>query len=287
VADSPTLFSPPAADPRGSLPAHHDAALREFARLLIILDTLREHCPWDREQTLESLRHLTIEETYELSEAILDGDQAQLSGELGDVLLHIVFYARLGREQGTFELSTLIDRLNQKLIRRHPHVYGRTVVDGAEQVKANWEAIKLQEASANPGTRKSVLEGVPKGLPSLVKAGRIQDKVSSVGFDWPEAEGARLKVHEELAEVEAAKAESADRVSDELGDAFFALVNYTRLLGHNADDVLERANRKFIARFNRVEELAADQGRELTAMPLADMDALWDEAKREANQPAQ
>jgi len=279
VADA--HFPTPAADPRPSLPPHHDAALAAFARLLVILDTLRENCPWDREQTLESLRHLTIEETYELSDAILDAKPAQLAGELGDVLLHIVFYARLGRELGQFDLAGLTHRLNEKLIRRHPHIYGQLSATDADQVKTNWEAIKLQEQAAQGlSTPASILAGVPKGLPALVKAQRIQDKVASVGFDWPEAEGARQKVHEELAEVESAKTESTDRVADELGDAFFALVNYTRLLGHNADDVLERANRKFIRRFQQLEALAAKEGRALSGMPLADMDALWNEAKR-------
>ncbi len=280
MADTPTRFTPPPADPRAALPAHHDAALGAFARLLVILDTLRENCPWDKAQSLESLRHLTIEETYELSDAILDGDHTQLAGELGDVLLHIVFYARLGREAGAFDLPSLIDRLNEKLIRRHPHIYGEVSVRGADEVKTNWEAIKQAEGGTD-GQKKSILAGVPKGLASLVKAGRIQDKVASIGFDWPEAEGARQKLHEELAEVEAAKAESADRVADELGDALFALVNYARLLGHNADDALERANRKFIRRFQQVEALAAAQGRDIGAMPLAEMDALWDEAKRQ------
>lgn len=257
-------------------PSDYQAGSQAFVRLLEIMDTLREHCPWDRKQTFESLRHLSIEEVYELSEAILAGDAEAIKGELGDLLMHMTFYARLGTEGGSFSIADVLHQVCDKLIRRHPHIYGEVQVSGADEVKANWEEIKLRE-KGNQG----VLSGVPAGLPALVKAYRIQEKVAAVGFDWPSAAPVLAKVYEELAELEAERlAAHHDNMEAEMGDVFFALINYARHLGLNPEDALERSNRKFIQRFQHVEAAAKAQGQALKNMTLAQLDELWAEAKQ-------
>jgi XTP/dITP diphosphohydrolase len=250
--------------------------LEAFSRLLDIMDELREKCPWDKKQTNESLRHLTIEETYELSDAILNGSAQELKKELGDVLLHIVFYARIGSEEGQFDIADVCHALCEKLINRHPHIYGDVKVENAEQVKENWEQIKLKEGN------KSVLSGVAKGTPSLVKAYRMQEKAAQVGFDWPTAKEVWAKVDEELAELkeEFDKPDNKLKTEDELGDFLFALINLARKSDINPDDALENTNRKFIKRFSYIEQKAAEQNRVLTSMTLDEMDALWNEAKK-------
>jgi XTP/dITP diphosphohydrolase len=245
-----------------------------FSRLLHIMDTLRERCPWDREQTPESLRHLTIEEVYELGDAILRNDLDDLRKELGDLLLHVVFYARIGRERGAFDMRDVLEQLCQKLIDRHPHIYGSVEAHDAETVKQNWEKIKLKQRGG-----RGVLHGVPQSLPALVKAQRIQDKAAGVGFEWERKEQVWEKVQEELKELEKAEKDNPEKVEEELGDVFFALVNYARFLKLNAEDALEKANRKFIRRFEAVERLAADEGRTLGNMSLAEMDQLWEAVK--------
>lgn len=250
--------------------------LDAFSRLLDIMDELREKCPWDKKQTNETLRHLTIEETYELSDAILNGSAQELKKELGDVLLHIVFYARIGSEQSQFDIADVCHALCEKLINRHPHIYGDVKVENAEQVKENWEQIKLKEGN------KSVLSGVAKGTPSLVKAYRMQEKAAQVGFDWPSAKEVWAKVDEELAELkeEFSKVDNQDKTEEELGDFLFALINLARKSDINPDDALENTNRKFIKRFSYIEQKAAEQNRALTSMTLEEMDALWNEAKK-------
>jgi XTP/dITP diphosphohydrolase len=241
------------------------------------MDELREKCPWDREQTFDSLRTLTIEETYELSEAILKNDGNDICKELGDVLLHIVFYAKLGEEQQRFTIDDVIDRLCQKLIFRHPHVFSATEVKDAGEVIQNWEQLKLKEKDGN----KTVLSGVPAGLPSLVKAYRIQDKVRAVGFDWDVREQVWDKVAEEMAEVqEEIAAGTPDSIEAEFGDLLFSIVNAARLYGVNPDTALERTNRKFIKRFRYLEQQTLDRGRPLKEMTLAEMNVLWEEAKQ-------
>ena len=251
--------------------------LKAFERLLDVMDTLRAKCPWDREQTNESLRENTIEETMELSEAILNDAPAEIRKELGDVLLHIVFYAKIGDEKGQFDIADVCNSLCDKLIFRHPHVYGEQVAKDAAEVLQNWEVIKTREKDGN----KTVLSGVPKTLPSLIKAERIQEKAANVGFDWEKREDVWDKVKEELAEVEA-EIRRGDQVDEEkeFGDLLFSIVNAARLYGVRPDNALERTNRKFIARFNYIEARAKEQGRHLRDMTLAEMDALWDEAKR-------
>jgi XTP/dITP diphosphohydrolase len=247
-----------------------------FEKLLTIMDELRAGCPWDRKQTLESLRYLTIEETYELSDAILEKDPQAVCGELGDLLLHIVFYAKIGSEQKQFDITTVIDRICEKLIERHPHIYGEVKVANAEQVKNNWEKIKLKS-----GTR-GVLAGVPVSLPAMVKAYRIQEKVRGVGFDWEHTGQVRDKVLEEWQELEHEVNEKADetRVESEFGDLLFALINYSRFIGVNPEDALERTNKKFIRRFNYLEQKAQECGRRLQDMSLAEMDVWWEESKK-------
>ena len=251
--------------------------LKAFERLLDVMDTLREKCPWDREQTNESLRENTIEETMELSEAILNDVPAEIRKELGDVLLHIVFYAKIGDEKGQFDIADVCNSLCDKLIFRHPHVYGEKVAKDAAEVLQNWEIIKTKEKDGN----KTVLSGVPRTLPSLIKAERIQEKAANVGFDWEQREDVWDKVKEELAEVEA-ELRRGDRVDEEkeFGDLLFSIVNAARLYGVRPDNALERTNRKFIARFNYIEARAKEQGRHLREMTLQEMDALWNEAKR-------
>ncbi len=251
-----------------------DEKQKAFGRILTIMDELREKCPWDKKQTLESLRPLTIEETYELSDAIIKKDLVLLKEELGDILLHIVFYAKIGEEQGAFDIAQVINDLCEKLIRRHPHIYGDVKVDNEEQVKQNWEKLKMKEG------RKSVMGGVPESLPALIKAWRIQDKAKQVGFEWDNIEDVWKKVEEELTEFkEVTKEADADKMEDEFGDILFSLVNYSRFLNIDPETALERTNQKFLKRFRYIEEVAAAQGKQLTDMTLGEMDAIWNEAK--------
>lgn len=254
-----------------------DARLIAFERLLNIMDELREQCPWDRKQTMESLRHLSIEEVYELSEAILQNDKQEIKKELGDVLLHIVFYARIASETKDFTITDVINSLCEKLIVRHPHIYGDVKVKDEEEVKQNWEQIKMKEAGGN----KRLLSGVPSSLASLVKAYRMQEKAAQVGFDWPNKEQVWDKVEEELAEFSEAKT-AKDR-EEEFGDLLFALVNYARFEGFNPDDALEKTNMKFKRRFEHIESKAQDAGLNMKDMTLADMEAWWVEAKHLEN----
>lgn len=248
--------------------------LQAFDRLLTIMDELREQCPWDKKQTLQSLRHLTIEETYELGDAILDNDLEEIKKELGDVLLHIVFYARIGSESGAFDIADVANSICDKLIHRHPHIYGDVDVKDAEEVKANWERIKLAEG------KKSVLEGVPNSLPALVKANRIQEKVAGVGFDWERPEQVFEKVREELEELESERiAGNTAAMEQEMGDVFFSMVNYARFLGINPENALERTNKKFIRRFQFLEKRAKEVGKSLHEMTLEEMDTYWEAAK--------
>lgn len=246
--------------------------LDAFNRLLDIMDDLREKCPWDKKQDLQSLRQLTIEEVYELSDALLKEDLPEIKKELGDVLLHLVFYAKIGSEKQSFDIADVINSLNKKLIFRHPHIYGDVVVKDEEEVKQNWEKLKLKEGN------KSILGGVPKGLPSMVKAYRIQDKVKGIGFEFAEAEDAWKKVEEELSEFHAET--SLDKKEAELGDVFFSLINYARITGINPDSALERTNLKFIRRFQEMENLALDRNLKLQDLTLEKMDELWEEAKK-------
>ena len=251
-----------------------DEKQKAFGRILTIMDELREKCPWDKKQTLESLRPLTIEETYELSDAIIKKDLGLLKEELGDILLHIVFYAKIGEEQGAFDIAQVINDLCEKLIRRHPHIYGDVKVENEEQVKQNWEKLKMKEG------RKSVMGGVPESLPALIKAWRIQDKAKQVGFEWDNIEDVWKKVEEELTEFkEVTKEADADKMEDEFGDLLFSLVNYSRFLNIDPETALERTNQKFLKRFRYIEEVAAAQGKQLTDMTLGEMDAIWNEAK--------
>ncbi|MGB3591941.1 MAG: nucleoside triphosphate pyrophosphohydrolase [Nonlabens sp.] len=243
-------------------------------RLLTIMDELREQCPWDRKQTLQTLRHLTIEETYELGDAILDNDLVEVSKELGDLLLHIVFYAKIGSESGAFDMATVAHGICDKLVSRHPHIYGDVSVASEEEVKANWEALKLKEG------KKSVLEGVPKSLPALVKSSRIQEKVAGVGFDWERPEQVREKFEEELAELQVEIDHgNQDAIESEYGDVLFSLVNYGKHLGVSPENALERTNKKFIKRFQYLELKAASLGKNLQDMTLGEMDVFWNEAK--------
>ena len=247
--------------------------LAALDRLLTIMDELREKCPWDHKQTFDSLRENTIEETFELANAISKHDMTEISKELGDVLLHVVFYAKMGSETGDFDLAEVCNRLCDKLIFRHPHVYGAEAAANAEEVSKLWEQVKLKEKGGN----KTVLGGIPENLPSLVKAYRIQDKVANVGFDWEKREDVWEKVKEEIAEFEEDPSEA------ELGDVLFALINAARLYKIRPDNALEQTNIKFMRRFNYIEAKAKEQGKELKDMTLAEMDALWNEAKR--NEP--
>ena len=252
-----------------------DQQLEAFRRLLDIMDELREQCPWDKKQTLESLRHLTIEETYELADAILDNDLEKVKKELGDVLLHIVFYAKIGSEKKAFDIGDVANAISDKLIDRHPHIYGDIVVKDEEEVKQNWEKLKLKEG------KTSVLEGVPKSLPALVKANRIQDKVAGVGFDWEEPQQVWAKVQEELSELnEEVKNNNADNIESEFGDVLFSMINYARFIGVNPENALERTNKKFIKRFQFLEIAAKKEGKELSDMSLTEMDVYWNESKK-------
>ena len=249
--------------------------LEAFGRLLKIMDELREQCPWDMKQTLESLRHLTIEETYELSDAILSGNRNEIEKELGDVLLHIVFYARIGSETQDFDISSLIHKLCDKLVVRHPHIYGDVKVKDEKEVKENWEKIKLREGS------KSVLSGVPVSLPAMIKAVRIQEKARGVGFDWDHEDQVWEKVQEEMAEFkEEVKIGDQPKMEEEFGDLLFSLINYARFRNINPEDALEKTNRKFISRFNYLESEVNKSGKSLSDMTLEEMDFYWNEAKK-------
>lgn len=240
------------------------------------MDELREQCPWDREQTWESIRHLTIEETSELSEAILDNNADEIKKELGDLLLHIVFYAKIGDEKGAFDIGNVIDTLCEKLIRRHPHIYGEVKAEDSDTVKQNWELIKLAEQSEKP---KTLLSGLPKGMPSLVKAYRMQEKVAQVGFDWPETEQVIDKLVEEVAELK--NCNNKEEEEKELGDILFTLVNYARHRNLNPDDALEMTNRKFKQRFEFIEAAAKAENKKLHEMSLEEMEAFWTKAKEQ------
>ena len=249
--------------------------LEAFNRLLDIMDELREKCPWDKKQTLESLRHLTIEETYELADAILENDLHEVKNELGDVLLHLVFYAKIGSEKKAFDIGDVANAISEKLIARHPHIYGDVEVNNEEEVKQNWEKLKLKEG------KNSVLEGVPKSLPALVKANRIQDKVSGVGFDWEEPHQVWDKVQEELSELnEEIKKGKKETIESEFGDVLFSMINYARFINVNPENALEKTNKKFINRFQYLEKAAKKEGKELTEMSLSEMDVYWELSKK-------
>ncbi|TBV26124.1 MULTISPECIES: nucleoside triphosphate pyrophosphohydrolase [Meridianimaribacter] len=249
--------------------------LKAFERLLIIMDELREQCPWDKKQTMESLRHLTIEEVYELGDAILDNDLDEVKKELGDVLLHIVFYSKIGSETNHFDIAEVCNSICDKLIDRHPHIYGDVSVDNEEDVKRNWEQLKLKEG------KKSVLEGVPRSLPAMVKASRVQDKVAGVGFDWEEPHQVWEKVEEEIQELKH-EVDSGNRenMENEFGDVLFSLINYARFLKINPENALEKTNKKFIKRFQYLEEKAKSLNKSLQDMSLREMDVYWEEAKK-------
>lgn len=251
------------------------AQLEAFDRLLTIMDELREQCPWDRKQTMQTLRHLTIEETYELGDAILENDLEEVKKELGDLLLHIVFYAKIGSETKDFDMADVANGICEKLISRHPHIYGDVEVNDEEDVKRNWENLKLKEG------KKSVLEGVPTSLPALVKANRIQDKVAGVGFDWEEPNQVWEKLEEELSEFQEEVAKGDQQAMEsEFGDVLFSMINYARFLKIDPENALERTNKKFIKRFQYLEQKAAGLNKKLVDMTLAEMDIFWEEAKK-------
>lgn len=252
-----------------------NSATAYFNRLLLIMDELREKCPWDKKQTIESLRSLTLEETYELADAILSGNWSDIREELGDLILHIVFYSRIASEQGAFTIADVLDGICEKLIKRHPHIYGEVQVTGEEDVKRNWEQIKLSEG------KKSVLSGVPVSMPALVKAIRLQEKARQVGFDWDNARQVLDKVREEEGELNQAIAEGNQAaIEAEFGDLLFAWINYARFIGVDPESALSRTNQKFIRRFQGVEQLAKDRGLDLHSLDLTALDALWNEIKR-------
>ena len=266
--------------PVSSPDLNREAKLKAFDRLLTIMDELRENCPWDKKQTLESLRHLTIEETYELSDSIIDNNLQEIKKELGDLMLHNVFYARIASEMKKFDIADVLNSICDKLIERHPHVYGDVVATDEQTVKENWEKIKLRTGN------KSVLEGVPKSLPALVKAIRIQDKARGVGFDWERKEQVWQKVEEEIQEfknefnVESDQSIDKQKAMAEFGDLLFSLVNYSRFLEIDAEEALERTNKKFIKRFQYLESESAKDGKKMGEMTLAEMDEYWERAKR-------
>ena len=250
--------------------------LKAFDRLLTIMDELREQCPWDKKQTMETLRHLTIEETYELGDAILERDLQEVKKELGDVLLHIVFYAKIGSETQDFDIADVCNTICEKLISRHPHIYGNIQVADEEEVKRNWENLKLKEG------KKSVLEGVPNSLPALVKASRIQDKVVGVGFDWEKPQQVFEKLKEELAELQhEVETNNQEKIEAEFGDVLFSMINYARFLKVNPENALERTNKKFMKRFQFLESKAKELNKSLKEMSLAEMDIFWNDAKKE------
>lgn len=250
-----------------------EAKKEAFGRLLDIMDELREKCPWDKKQTMESLRHLTIEEMYELTDAILEGDIEEMKKEIGDIMLHMVFYAKIGSETKDFDIADSLNFICDKLIDRHPHIYGDVQVTDEDEVKSNWEKLKLKEG------KKSVLEGVPTSLPSLVKASRIQDKARGVGFDWEKDEQVWEKVEEEMAEFKIEADSNSDKVEEEFGDLLFSLINFARFNDINPDDALEKTNKKFIKRFQYLEIESAKDGKVLGEMSLEEMDYYWEKAK--------
>lgn len=252
-----------------------DPRLIAFERLLTIMDDLRAKCPWDKKQTLESLRHLTIEETYELADAILNNDMQELKGEIGDLMLHMVFYSKIASEQKAFDITDVLNAICDKLVYRHPHIYGDVVAEDEATVKANWEKLKLKEG------KKSVLEGVPKSLPALVKAGRIQEKVRGIGFDWDNQEQVWEKVQEELDELKYEVDQKTNRIESEFGDVLFSLINYARFIGVNPESALERTNKKFIKRFSIMEEMINLENKVLSDMNLEEMDVYWEKAKQQ------
>ncbi|MDN5356780.1 MAG: hypothetical protein PWQ43_1724 [Rikenellaceae bacterium] len=252
-----------------------DEAINEFKRLLEIMLRLRKECPWDRAQTNETLRTMTIEEVYELSDAILENDDKKIKEELGDIMLHLMFYSIIADEKDSFDITDVLKVLNEKLIRRHPHIFSDITVNNANEVKQNWEKIKLDEG------KKSVLEGVPPNLPSMVKAYRLQEKAKGVGFDWENINQVYDKLSEEINELRhAINSANQQNIEEELGDVFFALINYSRFLNVNPDDALEKANKKFINRFKYIEQKANDNGAKINNLSLEEMDKLWDEAKK-------
>lgn len=265
---------------KNAIPEHQSSPEHAFLRLISVINTLRAQCPWDVKQTMESLRHLTIEETYELSDAILEGDMSEIKKELGDVLMHIVFYSRIAEEKKSFSITDVLNGVCEKLIHRHPHIYGDVVAENEADVKRNWEQIKLKEGN------RSVLGGVPVSLPSLVKASRLQEKARGVGFDWEAKEQVWEKVEEEMREFKdefnAADGTpvDAERAESEFGDLLFSLINYARFMKINPENALEKTNRKFIKRFQYLEEKARENGKSLSEMTLAEMDVYWNEAKK-------
>ncbi len=266
--------------PKNSIPEEGKSPSSAFERLLKIMDTLREQCPWDMKQTMETLRHLTIEETYELSDAILEGDLEEIKKEIGDIMLHLVFYARIATEKNAFTITEVLNGICEKLVSRHPHIYSDTEVANEHDVKRNWEQLKLKEGN------KSVLSGVPTSLPALVKASRIQEKARGVGFDWEEAGQVWEKVEEEMQEFKAEFDAAGilgmhkEKAEGEFGDLLFSLINYARFIEINPEDALEKTNKKFIKRFQYLEQKAKDNNKNLKDMTLAEMDVYWNEAKR-------
>jgi XTP/dITP diphosphohydrolase len=259
--------------------------LKAFERLLIIMEELRAKCPWDKKQTMETLRHLTIEETYELADAILDKDMQEIKGELGDLMLHLVFYSKIASETNDFDITDVLNNVCDKLVRRHPHIYGNVKAETEEEVKVNWEQIKLTEKNTKTNeTKQSVLEGVPKSLPSLVKASRIQEKVKGLGFEWDNKEQVWDKVEEELAELKVEENhQDQEKMEEEFGDVLFSLINYARWIGVNPENALEKTNKKFIKRFQWMEIQTKADGKDLSEMNLTEMDKYWDAAKRSIN----
>jgi len=255
--------------------------LKAFERLLTIMEDLRAKCPWDMKQTMESLRHLTIEETYELADAIIEKDLQEIKGELGDLMLHLVFYSKIASETNDFDITDVLNSVCDKLVRRHPHIYGNVKANTEEEVKANWEKIKLTEKNSKTNVlKKSVLEGVPKSLPALVKASRIQEKVKGIGFEWENKEQVWEKVEEELAELKVEENhQNQELMEEEFGDVLFSLINYARWIGVNPENALEKTNKKFIKRFQWMEIKTKSEGKDLSEMSLTEMDKYWDMAK--------
>tara|TARA_B100001059_G_scaffold128045_1_gene127929 strand:+ start:873 stop:1661 length:789 start_codon:yes stop_codon:yes gene_type:complete len=254
-----------------------ETKLKAFSRLLNIMDDLREQCPWDKKQTFESLRHLTIEETYELGDAILKNDLMEIKKELGDLLLHIIFYAKLGSEENAFDIADVANEICEKLIHRHPHIYGSISVEDENEVKKNWEKMKLKEG------KKSVLEGVPNTLPALVKSQRVQEKAAGVGFDWDNKKQVWDKFKEELKELDQAlDSKKEDAIEDEFGDVLFSLINYARFIKVNPETALERTNKKFIKRFQYIESMAKKSNRSIENLTLVEMESYWKQAKNQS-----
>ena len=253
--------------------------LKAFNRLLTIMDQLRENCPWDKKQTMESLRHLTIEETYELSDAIIDGDLKEIEKELGDLMLHLIFYAKLGSEKRAFDIETVLKEICDKLIRRHPHIYGDATAENEDKVKSNWEKIKLKETG-----NTSVLGGVPRSLPAMIKAMRIQEKASGIGFDWEKGSQVLAKIEEEIKEFKIElqeKTKKSQQINEEFGDILFSLINYARFQGIDPEEALERTNKKFIKRFKYLEKKSKEKGKLIAEMTLLEMNVHWEDAKKD------